>query len=252
MDTFGDRVNALTNQAYPDLAPALLQSLAVPAFLKGLRDRNAAQDVMKFRDPKSIQEAVVTVTHIQGASRILGNRGVPTARHVSFENRPITEAAPSTDMHLLQGVVRQLQQFAVTSKVTPTSDACYTCGGSGHRPRDCANKRRRPPSPLTCFECNGKGHIARECSNRLRRRQETLRTRHKHQYRSSSSSSNNSSADSDSDDSRTRRRNHRHSPRRSHHRHGNYQVIRRSPRRGDRSHGHGARRAGHSRDGSNR
>ena len=43
MDTFGDRVYALTNQAYPDLAPALLQSLAVPAFLKGLRDRNAAQ-----------------------------------------------------------------------------------------------------------------------------------------------------------------------------------------------------------------
>jgi len=62
MDTFGDRVYALTNQAYPDLAPALLQSLAVPAFLKGLRGRNAAQEAMKFRDPKSIQEAVVTVT----------------------------------------------------------------------------------------------------------------------------------------------------------------------------------------------
>ena len=73
---------------------------------------------MKFRDPKSIQEAVVTVTHIQGASRIFGNREEPTARQVSFEDRPITEAAPSTDMNLLQGVVRQLQHFAVTNKVT--------------------------------------------------------------------------------------------------------------------------------------
>ena len=88
-------------------------------------------------------------------------------------------------------------------------------------------QRRRSPSPLTCFECNGKGHVARECSNRLRRRKETVRTRHKHQYRSSSD---NSSADSDSDDSRIRRRNYRHSPRRSHHRHGNYQDSRRSPR----------------------
>ena len=123
----GDRVYALTNQAYPDMAPALLQNLAVPAFLKGLRDRNAVQEAMKFRDPKSIQEAVVTVSHIQGASRIFGSRGVPTARQVSFEDRHKTEVAPSTDMDLLQGVVRQLQQFAVTNKVTPTSDACYTC-----------------------------------------------------------------------------------------------------------------------------
>ena len=63
MNTFGD----------PDLvnAPTLLQSLAVPAFLRGLRDRNAAQEAMKFRNPKSIQEAL---THIQGASRIFGNR----------------------------------------------------------------------------------------------------------------------------------------------------------------------------------
>ena len=185
-DPFRDRVYAMTNQAYPDLvnAPTLLQSFAVPAFAKGLRDRNAAQEAMKFRDPKSIQEAVVTVTHIQGASRIFGNRGVPTVRQVSFEDWPITEAAHGP----APGVVRQLQQFAVTSKVTPTSDARYTCGGSDHRSRDCANKRRRLPSPLTCFECNGKGHIAGECSNRLRRRKETVRARPKHQYRCTSSS----------------------------------------------------------------
>ena len=79
---FGCRVYALTNQAYPDLvnAPGLLQSHAVPAFLKGLRDRNAAHEAVKFRDPKSIPEAVVTITHIQGASRIFGNRGLPAAR----------------------------------------------------------------------------------------------------------------------------------------------------------------------------
>ena len=138
MDPFGDRwIYALTNQAYRDSvnAPTLLQSLVVPAFLKALKDRNVEQEAMKFRDHKSIQVAVVTVTHIQGASGILGNQGVPTARQVAFEDKPTTEA-PSTDMDLLQGVVRHLQQFAVTYKVSPTSDACYTCGGSGRRSRD--------------------------------------------------------------------------------------------------------------------
>ena len=77
---------------------------------------------MKIRDFKSIQEAVVTLTHIQGATRILGNQGVPTARQVSFDGRPTTEI-PSTDMALLLGVVRQLQQFAVTGEVTSTSGA---------------------------------------------------------------------------------------------------------------------------------
>ena len=74
MEMFGCGVYALTNQAYPDLvnAPTLLQSHAVPAFLKGLRERNAAQEAMKFPNPKSIQEAAVTITHIQGASRVFG------------------------------------------------------------------------------------------------------------------------------------------------------------------------------------
>ena len=99
MVTFGDRVYDLTNPAYPDLvnAPTLLQSFAVPAFLMGLRDRYAAQEVMKFSDPKSMQEAVVTVSHIQGASRIFGRHlKVPTARQVSFEDRPMTETARSS------------------------------------------------------------------------------------------------------------------------------------------------------------
>ena len=152
MERFGGPVYALTNQAYPDLALALLQGLAVPAFLKGLRDRNAAQEAMKFRDPKSIQEAVVTITHTQGASRIIGNRGVSTTRHVSL---PITQAALSTDMTLLQGVDRHLQQYAVTRKVKPKSNACYTCGGSGHRSRECATRNK---ATATCCRCGGCGH----------------------------------------------------------------------------------------------
>ena len=102
MEMFGCRVYALTNQAYHDLVNAhtLLQSHAVPAFLKGLRDRNAAQEVMKFRDPKSIQEAVVTITHIQGASRVFGNRGAPTGGEIVLFYRCIQTLKLSRDSRL--------------------------------------------------------------------------------------------------------------------------------------------------------
>ena len=131
---------------------------------------------MKFRNTKFIQEAVVTKTHIQCASCVFGNRGAPTARHVSFGDRHITEAAPSTDMDLLQGADRQFQQYAVTRKVTPTSDACYTCGGSGHRSRECATRNK---ATFTCYSCGGIGHYLFECSNRLRYTSSRKRSRGK-------------------------------------------------------------------------
>ena len=69
------------------------------------------------------------------------------------------------DMDLLHGVARQLQQFAVTGKVSPTSGACYTCGGSGHRSRECATRNR---TTATCYSCGVTRHYLFECSNRLR------------------------------------------------------------------------------------
>ena len=82
MATFGDWVYSLTNHVYPDFVndPTILQSLALPGFLKEHNDRNAAQEAMKFGDPKSIQEAVVTITHIQGAPRIFALLREPSPR----------------------------------------------------------------------------------------------------------------------------------------------------------------------------
>ena len=108
-----------------------------------------AQEAMKFRDPRFIHEAVVTVTHIQDASRILGNQGGPTAQQVYFDDKPTTEA-PSTDMDLLMAAptVRDYRRSNI-------HDACYTCGGSGHRSRECATRNR---ATATCYSCGGIGH----------------------------------------------------------------------------------------------
>ena len=58
LDMFGDCVCALTAQAYPDMEDMSAQSLAVPTFLNGIRDRDAAQEAKKFANPESIQEAM--------------------------------------------------------------------------------------------------------------------------------------------------------------------------------------------------
>ena len=216
VDTFADRVYALTVEAYPNMHKDLYNSLSVPAFLRGIRDRNAAQEAMKFSDPTTIRTAVEAVLHIQCVTRTFGGRNLSN-RQVAFSDEcavNLTEKhAEKTTLvaQVVQGVVRQLQQSSISLE-RPSNDTCFTCGGKGHRSRDCANKRRRSPSPLSCFECRGKGHLARECSNTLARRDPPVkRQSQRHRNRSSSNSS---SSGTNSDD------NHRYrSPRRHHDNH---------------------------------
>ena len=54
----------------------LYNSLSVPAFLRGIRDRSAAQEAMKFSDPATIRTAVEAVLHIQCATRTFGGRNL--------------------------------------------------------------------------------------------------------------------------------------------------------------------------------
>ena len=185
----------------------------MPAFLRGIRDRSAAQEAMKLSDPTTIRTAVEAVLHIQCATRTFGGRNLSN-RQVAFSDEcavNLTEKhAEETTLvaQVVQGVVRQLQQSYISLE-RPSNDTCFTCGGKGHRSRDCANKRRRSPSPLGCFECRGKGHLARECSNTLARRDPPVkRQSQRHRDRSSSHSS---SSGTNSDD------NHRYSSPRRHH-----------------------------------
>ena len=229
---FADRVYALTVEACLEMKRGnLLDSLAVPAFLKGTRDRSAAQEALAFSNPSTIRAAVGTVLHVQSAARTLGVRGM-SARHVAFEDEP-TVISPEALSEItvvdraIRGVVRQLQQCTISPKVgaTPTSGTCFTCRGRGHRARDCANKRRRSPFPLTCFECSGKGHLARECSNTVRRRDPPAKPPNRRHRRWSNTSSGSSSS-TDSVETHAYRRGHRrHSPgRRRSHRKCNHQC----------------------------
>ena len=209
VDTFADRVYALTVAAYPNMHKDLYNSLSVPAFLRGIRDRSAAQEAMKFSDPATIRTAVEAVLHIQCATRTFGGRNLSN-RHVAFNDECAVRLTDTNSEEttlvdkVVQGVVRQLQQPTVSRG---RSDTCFTCGGSGHRSRDCANKRRRSPSPLSCFQCGGKGHLARECTNTLSRRDSPARRQsQRHRNRSTSNSSSRSATSDDSHRYRSHRR----------------------------------------------
>ena len=66
-----DRVYALTVETYPNMHKDLYNSMSVPAFMRRIRDRNAAQEAMKCSDPTTIRTPVEAVLHIQCATRTM-------------------------------------------------------------------------------------------------------------------------------------------------------------------------------------
>ena len=92
LDTFADRVYALTVEAYPNMERGnLLDSLAVPALRKGIRDRSAAQETLKLSNPSTTRAAVETVLHVQCAARTLGVRDrCPVCRSDTRSTRQVS------------------------------------------------------------------------------------------------------------------------------------------------------------------
>ena len=95
LDTFADRVYALTVEAYPNMERGnLLDSLAVPALRKGIRDRSAAQEALKFSNPSTTRAAVETVLHIQSAARTRGVRDrCPVCRSDPWSTRQVSSVS---------------------------------------------------------------------------------------------------------------------------------------------------------------
>ena len=71
----------------PRDAPELIQGLAVPAFLRGIKDKTAGQEAMKFGKPKTIVEAIDQVIHIQCTARAFG-KPTPPDRSSLVINHP--------------------------------------------------------------------------------------------------------------------------------------------------------------------
>ena len=219
VDTFGDRLLGLTHRAYSRMAPNWIQGLSVPAFLKGPTDKVSGQEATKFDKPQTITDAVEQVMHIQCTARTFGGHRSITKRHVVF-NDDVPEATPQNTADIdrvVDSVVRKLKQVGLSPNDTPRMDTCFTCGGAGHRSRDCATKRRRSPSPPTCYECGGLGHLSHECSNTLERRRGSGIPSRRQRRRRHSTSGSDSVSSSSQEDTHQHHQGRRDNPRRNSH-----------------------------------
>ena len=72
LETFGDRVLTLPRRAYQGITPELIQGLAIPAFPRGITDKVAGEEAIKFGKPRTVVEAVEQVMHIQCSARAVG------------------------------------------------------------------------------------------------------------------------------------------------------------------------------------
>ena len=225
------------------MAPDWIQGLSVPAFLKGLKDKVSGQEAMQFGKPQTITDAVEQVMHLQCTARTFGGHRSMTNRHVVFED-DVPEATPqNTNIdRVVDSVVRQLKQVGWSPNETPRRDTCFTCGGAGHRSRDCATKRRRSPSPLTCYECVCLGHLSRECANTLERRRGSVKPSRRHRRRRRSTSSSDSVSSSSQEDTHQHHRGGRDNPRRK---------GERSTPQGSRDLAHGMHRSQNTHEGGN-
>lgn len=120
----------LASRAYPGLPPASVQSLALDAFLRGLRPSQLRQQV-RLANPTTIEAALSRAEEIED---ILMDGASAVAQH------PVVRAA--SDVHESHPSVNAASTAATPAATPAQPRRCWNCGDTTHLRRDC--KARRP------------------------------------------------------------------------------------------------------------
>lgn len=111
----------LASRAYPELPPASVQSLALDAFLRGLRPGQLRQQV-RLTNPTTLEVALCQAEEIEA---ILMDGAMPAMHH------PIVRAASDV-----------LESHPSVNAAQPVElQWCWTCGETGHLRRHCTARR---------------------------------------------------------------------------------------------------------------
>ena len=188
LETWADRIYALTLDAYPQIGPNLAESLAVENFLKGCREKRIALTVSSADNPpRTIPKAVRKMRELGECHKLfLGSISSPVkARKVSFESTSSPKSNDSDTVRRIEGLLEKqfgllltaLQKPAQTagSKAPDTPSAppaskvsgCFVCLSPDHFARECPSRprgRARSASPsIICYHCRKPGHISMNC-----------------------------------------------------------------------------------------
>ena len=173
VEQFSQRVHFLTLDAYEDAGDKYIHQMAIEAFLRGCREKEAARAAME-KEPTTIHKALKFVKNsIANQRAIFGSRPVYSHRHVTFPDQECLGREDSFEVRTssraqCESSTAKLSEDDLSSIVSQLAKA-LTDGPDGKRPFRSRSPRSPVRSPtrslesVICFGCKQKGHFEREC-----------------------------------------------------------------------------------------
>ena len=179
LEEFASRTQQLAHDAFPQFGPAVVQPMAVDAFLRGCRDKLPAFSVMN-QGPATVQDALVQVKRAQSSQTAVFGSSLPKVRQLRFQGEVDEEPTQVRAFQAEKDVDRRLRRtesdvatlrsdFSELRETVQKSTALTTT--SIQELKGLLQKRDSSPKPqLVCFNCQQPGHMSRECPDRSRPR----------------------------------------------------------------------------------
>lgn len=151
IEEFADRIQTMANTAYQMTPVEVIDMMGTEAFIRGVRDRNAALETAKGH-PTTIPEAVTEMkNHMALMKAVMGGskQSHLTIRQVSFKEEPPVVLAPKRSPRSTQSIGVQVD----------------TMPAAKFSPRAGSRSPQRRPRPLhdRCFYCDQAGHFRANC-----------------------------------------------------------------------------------------
>ena len=151
IEEFADRIQTMANTAYQMAPVEVIDMMGTEAFIRGVRDRNAALETAKGH-PTTIPEALTELkNHMALVKAVMGGskQSPLTVRQVSFKEESPVRPPPMRPPRPTQSIGVQVDLIA-DAKSSPRT---------GSR----SPQRRPRPSHDRCYYCDQPGHIRANC-----------------------------------------------------------------------------------------
>ena len=170
----------LARNAYGKFGEEDIEILAVDAFLRGCREKQAELVAMN-QEAKHLDDALHCINMALQNQRILNLNPKPQPRQVTFADQKTSDSDVRNELaelkKIIEGqskVIKKLantldigeqpsQYKSATPPASPAKDKCYRCGKPGHIASKCP-QRSASPEKTKCYRCGKEGHMERDCS----------------------------------------------------------------------------------------
>ena len=174
VEEFASRAQQLAQDAFPQFGHAVVQPMAVDAFLRGCRDKLPAFSVMN-QGPATIQEALRLLRKAQSNQMAIFGLGQPKVRQLRFQDE-LTEELPQVraiqpdvehrvkktegEMNAIKAQLSEIKEQLKRTSMTSTDRLDEL---KAMIQRSMINTNSGSKMGIVCFRCKKAGHTSREC-----------------------------------------------------------------------------------------